>query len=49
MHKQKNYYDILGVKGNAEQKDIKYAFKSLAKQYHPDHNKGKEELFKEIN
>lgn len=45
----KNYYKILEVEEKASQDRIKSSFKSLAKRYHPDFNKGKEEQFKEIN
>jgi curved DNA-binding protein len=48
----KDYYKILGVARNADQQDIKKAFRRLARQYHPDMNKGDpnaEERFKEIN
>ncbi|MCB1122112.1 MAG: DnaJ domain-containing protein, partial [Verrucomicrobiae bacterium] len=49
----KDYYEILGVKKDASQEDIKKAFRKLARKYHPDHAaenvKGKsEEKFKEI-
>lgn len=46
----KNYYTILGVKNDASLQDIKHAYKSLAKKYHPDKNKSAEaeEKFKEI-
>ncbi len=30
------YYDILGVNRNALEKDIKIAYRLLAKKYHPD-------------
>ena len=45
----KTYYDILGVKKDATQQEIKKAFKVLAKKYHPDLNKESdaEEKFKE--
>lgn len=48
----KNYYDILGVKRDASDADIKKAFRRLAKKYHPDANPNDphaETRFKEIN
>jgi len=48
----KNYYQILGVGRNADEKEIKRAFRRLARQHHPDVNPGNagaEERFKEIN
>ena len=48
----KDYYKILGVDRNADADAIKKAFRKLARQYHPDVNKGDkkaEERFKEIN
>ncbi len=46
-----SYYDILGVPKNASEKEIKDAFRSLARKYHPDICKesGAEEKFKKIN
>ncbi len=46
---KRDYYEVLGVDKNASEKDIKLAFRRLAKKYHPDVNKepGAEEKFKE--
>ncbi len=48
----KSYYDILGVKKDASEDEIKKAYRKLAKKYHPDVNKGTkdaENKFKEIS
>ncbi len=48
----KDYYAVLGVGKTATQKEIKQAFRRLARQYHPDvnpNNKEAEARFKEIN
>lgn len=49
----KDYYAILGVPKNAAEKDIKSAYRKLARKWHPDANptnaKQAEEKFKEIS
>lgn len=48
----KDYYHILGVPRGTNDADIKRAYRRLAKQYHPDVNKGDaqaEEKFKDIS
>jgi len=48
----KDYYKILGVDKRASERDIKGAYRKLARQYHPDVNPGDkqaEEKFKTIN
>jgi curved DNA-binding protein len=48
----KDYYATLGVPKSATEKDIKQAFRKMARKYHPDVNPGDksaESRFKEIN
>ena len=48
---KRDYYEVLGVGRNADEKEIKRAYRKLAKQYHPDMNPGDkkaEQKFKEI-
>jgi curved DNA-binding protein len=48
----KDYYKILGVAKDADQKEIKKVYRRLARQYHPDVNPGDkaaETHFKDIN
>src|SRR3954447_21115643 len=48
---RRDYYTVLGVPRNATDKDIKTAYRKLARKHHPDVNPGdkkSEDLFKEI-
>ncbi|HNW32974.1 MAG TPA: DnaJ domain-containing protein, partial [Candidatus Dojkabacteria bacterium] len=47
---KRDYYEILGVDKKAAASEIKKAYRTLVKKYHPDVNKNSdaEEKFKEI-
>lgn len=46
----KDYYELLGVSEDSDSKDIKTAYRKLARKYHPDMNPdpGAEDKFKEV-
>lgn len=48
---KRDYYEVLGVNRDATDEEIKKAFRKLAFQYHPDHNRNgdAEVRFKEVN
>ena len=51
MAEKRDYYEVLGISKGASDAEIKKAYRSLAKKYHPDVNKeaDAEAKFKEIN
>lgn len=52
MNQSKDYYSILGVKRGATEKEVKAAYRRLARKHHPDVNPGDkaaEARFKQIN
>ncbi|HMB17151.1 MAG TPA: J domain-containing protein [Pelovirga sp.] len=47
-----NYYRLLGIPPDADQGRIRASYRSLAKRFHPDTNRGSEsaaELFRQVN
>ena len=52
MAEKRDYYEVLGVSKNATEAELKKAYRTLAKKYHPDMNpndKEAEQKFKEVN
>ena len=51
MPNKRDYYEVLEIKRGASESEIKNAFRSLARKYHPDKNKNDQDAeskFKEI-
>ncbi len=52
MSGKRDFYEVLGVNRGASDKEIKKAYRKMARKYHPDGNQGNKEAekkFKEIN
>ena len=52
MADKRDYYEVLGLSKGASETEIKKAYRSMAKKYHPDMNPGNAEAeakFKEVN
>ena len=52
MADKRDYYEVLGLSKGASEAEIKKAYRSMAKKYHPDMNPGNAEAeakFKEVN
>lgn len=50
MPETKDFYEMLGIRRDASEEEIKKAFRQQARKYHPDNKEtGNEEIFKEIN
>jgi len=48
---KRDYYEVLGISRDADQQEMKKAYRKLAMEYHPDHNKepDAEDKFKELS
>ena len=51
MAEKRDYYEVLGISRTASEQEIKRAYRTMARKYHPDINKDAdaEDVFKEVN
>jgi DnaJ-class molecular chaperone len=46
IHRMSNFYEILGVNNEANEAEIKKAYRQLSLKYHPDRNSSEEAVSK---
>ena len=49
MSAKRDYYEVLEISKGATDSEIKRAFRSLARRYHPDKNPGNDKALRKFN